>query len=199
MTASGRPFSTFALLGASDYFFDSKRVRFVVSRFMNVIPIDRQAQAKSLQRSLAMCDDFLQRTHGNLILYPEGTRSSSGEMQAFKKGAGLFAVALGVPVVPAYIEGAHKILAKGQNVPRLGAATVRFGEPVRFQSNSSDPLHEREVRKAAVELLEQRIRGLSRKPPAGGFAGLPAVEQQATISASAVAHEVPEYKESRAQ
>jgi 1-acyl-sn-glycerol-3-phosphate acyltransferase len=174
-------------------------VRFVVSRFMNVIPIDRQAQAKSLQRSLAMCDDFLQRTHGNLILYPEGTRSSSGEMQAFKKGAGLFAVALGVPVVPAYIEGAHKILAKGQNVPRLGAATVRFGEPVRFQSNSSDPLHEREVRKAAVELLEQRIRGLSRKPPAGGFAGLPAVEQQATISASAVAHEVPEYKESRAQ
>jgi len=199
MTASGRPFSTFALLGASDYFFDSKRVRFVVSRFMNVIPIDRQAQAKSLQRSLAMCDDFLQRTHGNLILYPEGTRSSSGEMQAFKKGAGLFAVALGVPVVPAYIENAHKILAKGQNVPRLGAATVRFGEPVRFQSNSSDPLHEREVRKAAVELLEQRIRGLSRKPPAGGFAGLPAVEQQATISASAVAHEVPEYKESRAQ
>jgi len=76
---------------------------------------------------------------------------------------------------------------------------VRFGETVRFQSNSSDPLHEREVRKAAVELLEQRIRGLSRKPPAGGFAGLPAVEQQATISASAVAHEVPEYKESRAQ
>jgi 1-acyl-sn-glycerol-3-phosphate acyltransferase len=199
MTASGRPFSTFALLGASDYFFDSKRVRFVVSRFMNVIPIDRQAQAKSLQRSLAMCDDFLQRTHGNLILYPEGTRSSSGEMQAFKKGAGLFAVALGVPVVPAYIEGAHRILAKGKNVPRVGAATVRFGEPVRFQSNSSDPLHEREVRKAAVELLEQRIRGLSRKPPAGGFAGLPAVEQQATISASAVAHEVPEYKESRAQ
>jgi len=87
-----------------------------------------------------MCDEFLQRTHGNLILYPEGTRSSSGEMQAFKKGAGLFAVALGVPVVPAYIEGAHKILAKGKNLPRLGAVTVRFGEPVRFASDSSDPL-----------------------------------------------------------
>jgi 1-acyl-sn-glycerol-3-phosphate acyltransferase len=166
MTASGRPFSTFALLGASDYFFDSKRVRFVVSRFMNVIPIDRQAQAKSLQRSLAMCDDFLQRTHGNLILYPEGTRSSSGEM-------------------PAYIEGAHKILAKGQNVPRLGTVTVRFGEPIRFASNSSDPMLRREVRKAAVELLEQRIRGLSRKPAAGGLAGLAEEEQRAAISVSA--------------
>jgi len=194
MTASGRSFSAFALLGASDYFFDSRNVKFVVSRFMNVIPIDRHAQAKSLQRSLAMCDDFLQRTRGNLILYPEGTRSSSGEMQAFKKGAGLFAVTLGVPVVPAYIEGAHKILAKGKNVPRLGTATVRFGEPIRFASNSSDALHEREVRKAAVELLEQRIRGLSRKPRAGGFAGLPVEELHPTISASAVAREVQKTK-----
>ncbi len=136
-----------------------------------------------------MCDEFLQRTHGNLILYPEGTRSSSGEMLAFKSGAGLFAVALGVPVVPAYVEGAHKILAKGKNVPRLGTVTVRFGEPIRFAFNSSDPLLARGVRKAAVELLEQRIRGLSRKPPAGGFAGLPDEEQQTTISVSAAAQQ----------
>jgi 1-acyl-sn-glycerol-3-phosphate acyltransferase len=189
MTASARPFSTFALLGASDYFFDSRGVRFVVSRFMNVIPIDRHAQPKSLRRSLAMCNDFLQRTHGNLILYPEGTRSSSGEMQTFKKGAGLFAVALGVPVVPAYIEGAHKILAKGKNMPRPGAVAVRFGEPIRFALDSSDPLLARDIRKAAVELLEQRIRGLSQKPPAGGFAGLPDEEQQTAISVSAMAQQ----------
>jgi len=72
--------------------------------------------------------------------------------------------------------------------------TVRFGEPIRFASNSSDPLHEREVRKAAVELLEQRIRGLSRKPAAGGFAGLRDEEQRAAISASAVAQEVQNTK-----
>jgi 1-acyl-sn-glycerol-3-phosphate acyltransferase len=189
MTASGRPFSAFALLGASDYFFDSRRVRFVVSRFMNVIPIDRHAQPRSLRRSLAMCDDFLQRTRGNLILYPEGTRSSSGEMQAFKKGAGLFAVELGVPVVPAYIEGAHNILAKGKNVPRPGAVKVRFGEPIRFASNLSDPLRGRGARRAAVALLEQRIRGLGPRPPAGGLAGLRDEEQQTTISVSAVVQE----------
>jgi 1-acyl-sn-glycerol-3-phosphate acyltransferase len=197
MTASGLPFSTFALLGASDYFFDSWRVRFVVSRFMNVIPIDRQAQPKSLRRSLAMCDEFLQRTNGNLILYPEGTRSNNGEMHTFKKGAGLFAVALGVPVVPAYIEGAHKILPKGTNMPRLGAVTVRFGEPIRFASNSSDPLLARGVRKAAVELLEQRIRGLSRKPPTGGFARFPDEEQQTAIPVSAVAQQNPNAKSHR--
>lgn len=189
MTASGLPFSTFAMLGARDYFFDSWRVRFVVSRFMNVIPINRHAQHNSLRQSLATCADFLQRTRGNLIFYPEGTRSCSGELQTFKKGAGLFAVELGVPVVPAYIEGARNILAKGKFMPRLGAVTVRFGEPVRFASNSSDPLLERGLRKAAVELLEQRIRGLSQKPPAKGFAGLLGEQQQTTISIPPAAHQ----------
>ncbi|MFZ0760910.1 MAG: lysophospholipid acyltransferase family protein [Candidatus Sulfotelmatobacter sp.] len=187
MAASGRLFSDFALLGASDYFFDSRRVRFVVSRFMNVIPIDRQAQPKALRRSLAMCNDFLQRRQGNLILYPEGTRSYSGEIQTFKRGAGLFAVELGVPVVPAYIEGARNILAKGKIMPRLGAVTVRFGQPIMFESNPFDPLLRRQIRKTAVELLEQRICGLRRRPDAGELAGLAGAGRRTAITISAVA------------
>jgi 1-acyl-sn-glycerol-3-phosphate acyltransferase/long-chain acyl-CoA synthetase len=189
MTASGLPFSAFALLGASDYFFDSWRTRFLVSRFMNVIPIDRQAQLKSLQRSLAMCAEFLQRTNGNMILYPEGTRSRDGEIQIFKRGVGLFAVDLGVPVVPAYIEGAHNILAKGKFMPRPGPVTVRFGEPIMFKSNQFDPQLGRGPRRAAVELLERRIRALSGKPAARDIIGrpeAPAGEEQATISISTV-------------
>jgi 1-acyl-sn-glycerol-3-phosphate acyltransferase len=164
MTASGLPFSTFAMLGASDYFFDSRRVRFVVSRFMNVIPIDRHARHNSLRRSLVMCGEFLRLSRGNLILYPEGTRSTTGEIQTFKKGAGLFAVELGVPVVPAYIEGARRILAKGKSMPRPGSVTVRFGEPIQFESSHGDPMQGRGLRKTAVALLEQRIRGLSQRP-----------------------------------
>jgi len=130
----------------------------MVSRFMNVIPIDRRAQAKSLQRCLAMCEDFLQ--HGNLILYPEGTRSPDGQIQAFKKGAGMFAVDLGVPIVPALVEGAYRILPKGEVVPRPKPVTVRFGEPIMFELSPGDPRGGRGVRRAAVELLEQRIREL---------------------------------------
>jgi 1-acyl-sn-glycerol-3-phosphate acyltransferase len=187
MTASGRPFSTFALLGARDYFFDSWRAKFVVSRFMNVIPIDRHAQPKSLRQSLALCEEFLERTQGNLILYPEGTRSGSGEIQAFKQGAGLFAVTLGVPVVPAHIEGAHHILAKGNFMPRMGTVTVRFGEPIMFGSNQFDHPPGRGLRKAAVELLERRIRGLSERPPTAGLVGLLEPQQQTKTSISAVA------------
>jgi 1-acyl-sn-glycerol-3-phosphate acyltransferase len=173
MTASGLPFSAFAMLGASDYFFDSWKARFLVSRFMNVIPIDRRAQPKSLRRSLAMCQEFLQRKHGTLILYPEGTRSCNGEIQTFKRGAGLFVADLKVPVVPAHIEGARNILAKGRFVPRPGPVTVRFGEPIMFESNPLDPLPGRARRKSAVELLEQRIRGLTQRPPAADATNLP--------------------------
>ncbi len=178
MTASGLPFSAFALLGASDYFFDSWKARFLVSRFMNVIPIDRQARPKLLRRSLAMCAEFLQRTRGNLILYPEGTRSRDGEIQTFKRGAGLFAVDLGVPIVPAHIDGAHNVLAKGNLMPRPGPVAVRFGEPITFESNQFDALPRRASRKAAIELLEQRIRGLSQRPPAGDLNRLPEEHQE---------------------
>jgi 1-acyl-sn-glycerol-3-phosphate acyltransferase len=184
MTASGLPFNSFALLGASDYFFDSWKARFLVSRFMNVIPINRQARPKLLRRSLAMCAEFLQRTHGNLILYPEGTRSDDGEIQTFKNGAGLFAVDLRVPIVPAHIDGAYNVLAKGTLMPRPGPVLVRFGEPITFEAHQFDALRRRVPRRAAIELLEQRIRALSQRPPAGESIGSPEAhreDERATI------------------
>jgi 1-acyl-sn-glycerol-3-phosphate acyltransferase len=187
MTASGLPFSAFALLGASDYFFNSWRARFLVSRFMNVVPIDRQAQPKSVRRSLAMCEEFMQRAHGNLILYPEGTRSLDGEMQTCRSGAGLFVADLGVPVVPAHIDGAHNVLAKGGLMPRPGPVTVRFGEPIVFESNQFDFRSGPGRRRAAVELLEQRIRGLKRRASAEDAATPSGDEQGATVSVTVLA------------
>lgn len=198
MTASGLPFSEFALLGARDYFFYSWKARLLVSRFMNVIPIDRQAHHKSIRRSLEMCEGFLLRTHGNLILYPEGTRSLDGEMRAFKSGAGLFAFDLGVPVVPAHIDGAHSILAKGKFMPRPGPVTVRFGEPIVFKSNQTGSQWEPGRRRAAVELLELRIRGLKPRPSAEGAAAPSGEEQPAAVSVATVAQQNRKAKAFRA-
>jgi 1-acyl-sn-glycerol-3-phosphate acyltransferase len=161
MTASGRCFRTFALLGASDYFFDGGSARWLVSPFMNVIPIERRPHPKSLATCLAMCHQFLRQTGGILILYPEGTRSPDGEMQALKTGAGMFAVELGVPLVPAYIEGAHRILPKGKSVPQPGRLTVRFGEALAPVPPSSTEVSLRDRRRFAVEQLAQRIQLLS--------------------------------------
>jgi 1-acyl-sn-glycerol-3-phosphate acyltransferase/long-chain acyl-CoA synthetase len=156
MTASGRSFRSFALMGASDYFFRSRRVRWAVSPLMNVIPIDRDPGSKSLSACLATCRRFMEQTGGSLILYPEGTRSPDGEMRAFKSGAALFAIELDVPVVPAYIEGTHHILPKGRNMPRSGPVTVRFGEPLAVARPRPGELP-RDRRRRVVEQLTESI------------------------------------------
>lgn len=163
MTASGRSFRRLALVGASDYFFHSRRRRWSVSPLMNVIPIERQPGSKSLTACLATCRRFLQHTGGVLILYPEGTRSLDGKMQTFKSGVGLFALELGVPVVPAYIEGTHQILPKGRSMPRPGPVTVRFGKAISFaQLGSARTFGElsRDRRRQVVEQLARNIRML---------------------------------------
>jgi long-chain acyl-CoA synthetase len=159
MTASGHSFRSFALMGASDYFFRSRRVRWAVSPLMNVIPIDRDPGSKSLSACLATCRRFMEQTGGSLILYPEGTRSPDGEMRAFKSGAALFAIELDVPVVPAYIEGTHHILPKGRNMPRTGPVAVRFGEPLAVARPRPGELP-RDRRRRVVEQLTESIRML---------------------------------------
>jgi len=179
MTASGRSFRSFALIGASDYFFRSRRLRWAVSPFMNVIPIDRDPGAKSLSACLETCRQFMQQTGGSLILYPEGTRSQDGNMRAFKNGAALFAMELDVPVIPAYIEGTHHILPKGCYVPRTGRVTVRFGEPIELARPQLGELP-RERRRRAVDQLTASIRMLSSRCPAEESA--PDLQEKATAS-----------------
>ena len=157
MTASGRHFRRFALLGASDYFFRSRGVRWAVSPLMNVIPIDRQPGPKALSACLAACGQFLERTKGALILYPEGTRSTDGEMKKFKLGAAVFASELGVPVIPAYIEGAHRILPKGRSMPRSSPLTVRFGEALSLAALPWRKASLRERRRWMVDQLARSI------------------------------------------
>jgi 1-acyl-sn-glycerol-3-phosphate acyltransferase len=161
MTASGRSFRGFALIGASDYFFQSRRMRWLVSRWMNVIPIDRRPGPKSLAACIGSGREFLEQSRGALILYPEGTRSPDGEMRAFKPGAGLFAAELGVPIVPAYVEGTHRILPKGKSVPRFGAVAVRFGEALTAPAKSWQGQSAREQRRGFVERLARSIRMLA--------------------------------------
>jgi 1-acyl-sn-glycerol-3-phosphate acyltransferase len=167
MTASGRSFRSFALLGASDYFFHAPRVRWLVSPLMNVIPIERRPGPKSLNACLTNCRRFLEQSGGTLIMYPEGTRSPDGEMRAFKTGAGLFASELGVPLVPAYVEGTYKILPKGRTMPRSGPLTVRFGEVLAlakfssFRETNGESLRDR--RRLFVEQLARSVRSLSRE------------------------------------
>jgi 1-acyl-sn-glycerol-3-phosphate acyltransferase len=65
-----------------------------------------------------------------IIMFPEGTRSPTGELQKFKKGAFVLAIQSGVDVVPAAISGSREVMRKGSFRIRPGTIRVRFGEPI---------------------------------------------------------------------
>lgn len=69
----------------------------------------------------------------HLLLYPEGTRSRTGELGPFKPGVGVLARFTGRPVVPVHVDGGEVMLPYGRFMPGPGHVRVRYGEPMIFQ------------------------------------------------------------------
>jgi 1-acyl-sn-glycerol-3-phosphate acyltransferase len=160
MTASGRSFREFALLGASDYFFRTSRMRWWLSTWMNIIPIERRPNPRTLADCATECRRFLSERGQVLILYPEGTRSVNGELRELKTGVGWLASELRLPIVPAYIDGTLRVLAKGHSIPRPSRVTVRFGEALSYEMLSNRTNSQREQRHILAQQLAWRIRCL---------------------------------------
>lgn len=117
-------FKSLYALGLSEFFAGFLRSR--LARIAHVIPIDA---ASYLSTALQMSAYVLLKGR-SLCVFPEGGRSSDGELMEFKKGVGILAKELGVAVVPAYIQGAFEALPRGAAFPRFRKITVRFGPPL---------------------------------------------------------------------
>jgi len=116
-----------AVAAAADYFFKSNLAGSATSLLLNTFPFSRGAQVR---RSLEYCADLV-HTGWSILIYPEGTRSTTGELLPFKGGIGLLAEELRIPIVPVAVYGGFEILPKGRGFPHPGPASVMFGEPIR--------------------------------------------------------------------
>jgi 1-acyl-sn-glycerol-3-phosphate acyltransferase len=67
-----------------------------------------------------------------VVMFPEGTRSPTGQLQEARAGIGMMVAKAGVPVVPMRIWGTERALPRGASVPRPARVTVVFGEPFRY-------------------------------------------------------------------
>ena len=84
----------------------------------------------TLVQSLAACRDFTRNGNRNIIIYPEGTRSVTGNMAGFKKGPAMIATELGIPIVPAYIRGTYQAMPKGSKFIRPRKLHVVIGKAI---------------------------------------------------------------------
>lgn len=72
----------------------------------------------SAKSSLKTACDIL-KDGKKLVIFPEGTRSQTGELCPFKKGVGILAIKAQCPIIPTYIHGTFDILPKGKKLPLL--------------------------------------------------------------------------------
>lgn len=86
----------------------------------------------------------------NLVIFPEGTRTRTGQVGVFKKTFAILAREIGVPVVPVCIEGAYEAWPRTKKLPRRHKVTVTYLPPVSPSAGESyEELAER-VREAVV-------------------------------------------------
>jgi len=127
---------------------------------VGTIPVDRDGgqDVSAIKRVLrALKDDT------GLILFPEGTRTPDGHLQAPKAGVGLICCRAQVPVVPVRIFGSYEAFGKGQGI-RLGTPiSIVFGAPIP-PAVFDEPHAGKERYQIASNRIMARIAEL-RKPP----------------------------------
>ena len=124
-------------------------------RNLNSIPVNRsQLDIATLKRVLRVL-----KQGDPLLVFPEGTRSSDGQIQSGKKGIGLLLAKSQSDVLPARIRGGNEVLGKGMMIPRIGRKlVVSYGSIIRFKEldpGKSDPLRYETIANRVLEAISK--------------------------------------------
>ncbi len=97
-------------------------------RMAGDIPVVRDDR-RSRVKAMIACRRWLERGVP-VFFFPEGTRSRTGEMAAFKDGAFRLAIESGVPIQPIALAGTRDALPPGAFLLRPARITLRILEPI---------------------------------------------------------------------
>ena len=124
-------------------------------RMGGFIPVDRhnkEAAMRSIEAGAASI-----RSGNSFLIFPEGTRSRTDELLAFKKGGFVMAIKAGAPIVPVAISGGRAAMQRGSSIIRPVTISIRVGPPIEtadVELNDRDELIGR-VRERIAALLAE--------------------------------------------
>lgn len=129
-------------------------------RMRGFIPVDRTNR----ERAFAAVDRAVAalKAGHSFLAFPEGTRSRTGRLQAFKKGVFVMAIKAGVPIVPISVSGANKIIRRGDFRIHSGPVRITIHDPVPTAGRSLADRSKvaEQVRLAVIEGLSPEERPL---------------------------------------
>jgi 1-acyl-sn-glycerol-3-phosphate acyltransferase len=139
-----------------------------VARNGGVLPVDRGAADVDAFR---MASRVLEAGQV-LVIFPEGTRSPTGELQQPKDGLAMLALRTGATVVPIGISNTDRVWPRGRKIPRLGGhATMRIGEPFKIADLLPPEIDRKSAKRLATTLIMRRIAALLDPRHRGPYAG----------------------------
>jgi 1-acyl-sn-glycerol-3-phosphate acyltransferase len=101
--------------------------------FGGLVPIDRK-NARSAIESLKKAVTRFKKSI-SIVIFPEGTRSKTGETAEFKKGIFMLAELAKVDIIPVSIVGTNLILQKDSLDIKPGLVKVIIDKPIKFESD----------------------------------------------------------------
>jgi 1-acyl-sn-glycerol-3-phosphate acyltransferase len=93
------------------------------------VMIDRENYEKAL-KSIEEAKEKMQKQNISIVVFAEGTRSKTGDIQPFKRGAFRLATQVGYPIIPTTIVGSNKIMPKGTYRLKKGTIKVHFDKSI---------------------------------------------------------------------
>jgi 1-acyl-sn-glycerol-3-phosphate acyltransferase len=162
----GAPLSRMVNFLARDTLFNSPVLAWYLNR-CRVVPVDRDGRGpagmKAILQRLAMGEIIL--------LFPEGTRTLTGELQPGHSGIGWIVVKSEAPVVPVRNFGTFEALGRHGWFPKPSRLAVKYGKPLDFSAARAEVQvcskpRAREIHQlvtdqimAAIAALEPRVDG----------------------------------------
>ena len=128
-----------------------------MARNGGIIPVDRAAADVEAFRVARRVLD----AGSVLAVFPEGTRSPTGELQPAKDGLSMLALRTNATIVPIGISNTDRVWPKGRPVPIPGKhATMRIGEPFRLADLLPADVDRKSAKGLATPLIMRRIAAL---------------------------------------
>jgi len=133
--------------------FIANRIMCFLSRLGKILPVEPTRAART---SLALAAIVL-KDKKNLVWFPEGGLSPTGELQQFKPGIGMLLERFPSAAVPVFIGGTHEAWPVGQRFPRPRKISVLLGEPRTadqlLRQGEGDHPHERITNALRMEIV----------------------------------------------
>ena len=142
------------------------RIRFFAKKELTYVPIFGQAiymsrhiiidrkNIESAKKSIEKAKELIRKYKLSVLVFPEGTRSTTGKLGEFKKGGFVLALETGIPIVPIAVQGSFELLPPHSLKIKPGLIHLNVGEPISMSGFTMD------TKEALIEKVRNAIETL---------------------------------------